>query len=131
VSRLARFIDLLIRVEGDPVDGLILRFDRLPAGLTQQLRLEGDARWLPGGRLQIGPGPTIIRGIPVRVERGRVLPVRGPSGLAVEVIAVRKPEARPVAAEGGRGPQRRLRLTIEQRVGTIVIDTTSRLYRFR
>ena len=58
--------DWIIRVDGDPLSELVLRFENLPPWEAEKLRIKGDAEWLDGGRLRIfGTGQTAIYGLPL------------------------------------------------------------------
>jgi len=66
-------IDWSINVSGDPAERLVFEFDRLPVEGLKKLSVKGNARFVEGNRLEIGPGESSIGGLPADTREGPVL----------------------------------------------------------
>jgi hypothetical protein len=125
-------IDWVIRVDGDPVEALILRFENLPPPIARRLRIEGEATWLKGDRLQIkGQGETIIRGFMPRRSRSLRWSPLSPR-MTLDGIVAREGQAR-LGGQAGVTAQRAgtVRVRVEQKVGQVTINHSSLVYRYR
>jgi hypothetical protein len=125
-------IDWLVRVDGDPFDEIVLRFENLHPTMQERLRIEGKARWLGASRLEIqGRGEVAIRGFSLRAGKDlrqstfsprmtleRVLLAGGSKG------TVRQP-GQGIRAGGGA-----IRIRVEQMVGEISISNSSLVFRY-
>src|SRR5215470_14522191 len=47
-------IDWHLRLTGNAVESVILRFENLPTGAVSNLKIEGNASWLDGNSLRVG-----------------------------------------------------------------------------
>jgi hypothetical protein len=125
-------IDWTIRVDGDPIDALILRFENLHPAMVRQLRIEGNAEWLKGNRLQIkGQGEITIRGFSPVDNRDLRWSLLSPR-MALDGIVAREGVAR-LGGQAGAPIQRTgtVRVRVEQKVGSVTINNSSLVYRYR
>jgi hypothetical protein len=117
-------IDWHIRVDGTPVDALIVRFDNLPPSMRSALRIQGSARWLDAHRLQIpGRGDVVIRGFSPLDGRELRWSATSPRMTLDRVVGLR------TGQRGGRDDGA-IRLRVEQRVGTVPISNSTLIYRY-
>ena len=125
-------IDWVIRVDGDPIDALILRFENLHPAMARQLRIEGNAEWLKGNRLQIkGQGEITIRGFSPVDHRDLRWSLLSPR-MALDGIVAREGATR-LGGQAGAPIQRTgtVRVRVEQKIGSVTINHSSLVYRYR
>jgi len=121
-------IDWLIRVDGDPIGAVVVRFDNLSPTMQSRLQLQGNARWLDGQRCRSRSGSTspFAGSSPgtVKSSAGRRVLREWPW----TVSWVWDPEI-PCARDSGRDSV--IRVRVEQRVGVVPISQSTLIFRFQ
>lgn len=128
---LASLIDWIIRVDGDPVQNVVLRFENLDPRAARSLRLEGDAKWIGPDRLQLnGRGVFFVRGFRVLDPRNLRRTLLSPR-MSLDGIETLRPSdaSGPVNTSASRSVAVRIR--VEQRIGQHSIAHSTLVYRRR
>ncbi len=120
-----RWLDWRVRLLGDVVDAVTIEFEGLSPDATRRLTIEGNGRWIDGGRLKVERGETLVRGLP-RFSKGVPpvgIPRLSPSRKALETIRAGNITGwEPV-------PQGNIDFSIEQLLGAVVVNEFRARYR--
>lgn len=116
-------IDWRIRVKGDPIESVVLKFENISPETMRELKVVGNGKWIKPGILRAGRGELVLRGFK------RIPGARAPvAALSFEVneALVRK------ALDGRQAPDvlGDFELTIEQMIGPVVVNEYKLTYHF-
>ncbi len=127
---LESFIDWIIRVDGDPVQTIVLRFENLDPRAARSLRIEGDATWIGPDRLQLnGKGEVfVVRGFraldPRNLRRSLLSPRMTLGRIERSSPSTRSRATDPKASRNGA-----VRVRVEQKIGSHTIAQSTLVYR--
>ncbi len=121
-------LDWHLVLEGDPIGEIELGFEGLAQDELAGLKIEGQAGAMEGGRLRMGPGRSVVRGLRLQPSgRPAVATVSFAfDGAELEERVHRRPRQSSPTGELGR-----LRLTVEQKAGTTIVSEVSASYTVR
>jgi hypothetical protein len=125
-------IDWLVRVDGDPFEAIVLRFENLTPAMLKRLQIEGNAKWLEGFRLQIrGRGEVAIRGFSTSGAKDLRWSMLSPR-MTLEQVMLGGGFKRPLRQTGQViGHQRgAIRVRVEQKVGKFPISNSTLVFRY-
>ena len=111
-----------IRLEGDPIEALILEWENLPREQIEKLEIQGDAEW-EGSSLRVGKGEIVLKGFQ-RQEDARP-PVAIPRLIVQKDFAQKYAGERSATESAAQTAERDaggVELTIEQYLGPVLVN---------
>jgi len=124
-------IDWRIRVAGDPIESVTLKFEDLPAEMSGKLKLQGNAKWIDGSTLRIGKGEIVLSGF--ILDPAKAVPVAIPQlniekAFADRIKADADQNHPDSSADLGANDSGRVELTVEQVMGQVVVNESKLIY---
>jgi hypothetical protein len=124
-------IDWRIRVAGDPIESVTLKFEDLPADMFGKLKLQGSATWIDGSTLHIRKGEIVLSGF--NLDPTKAVPVAIPQlnidkAFADRIKADADQNSADSSADRDANDSRKVSLIVEQMVGQVVVNESRLIY---